>query len=84
MVLPGSRSTVADLATLRENGRDRDLAEHRRRGGRVVAYAGSGYRAGIESALDAIAPTISNGISTSMRCSMRRGEAQPFSPAFGQ
>ena len=43
VVLPGSKSTIADLAALRENGWDRDLAAHRRRGGRIVGLCG-GYQ----------------------------------------
>ncbi|TKT79102.1 cobyric acid synthase [Aquamicrobium sp. LC103] len=43
VVIPGSKSTIADLAMLRENGWDADLAAHRRRGGHVVGLCG-GYQ----------------------------------------
>jgi adenosylcobyric acid synthase len=43
VVIPGSKSTIPDLADLRENGWDRDLQEHRRRGGHVVGLCG-GYQ----------------------------------------
>jgi adenosylcobyric acid synthase len=40
VVLPGSKSTIGDLIMLRENGWDRDLAAHRRRGGHIVGICG--------------------------------------------
>jgi len=40
VVVPGSKSTVADLLAFRANGWDRDLATHRRRGGPVVGICG--------------------------------------------
>jgi adenosylcobyric acid synthase len=43
VVLPGSKSTIADLMDFRRNGWDSDLAEHRRRGGHVVGICG-GYQ----------------------------------------
>jgi adenosylcobyric acid synthase len=43
VVIPGSKSTIGDLAYFRENGWDRDLVEHRRRGGHVVGLCG-GYQ----------------------------------------
>ena len=43
VVIPGSKSTIADLLAFRENGWDRDLAAHRRRGGHVVGICG-GYQ----------------------------------------
>ena len=43
VVIPGSKSTIGDLAKFRENGWDHDLAEHRRRGGHVVGICG-GYQ----------------------------------------
>jgi adenosylcobyric acid synthase len=43
VVIPGSKSTIADLVKFRENGWDRDLAEHRRRGGHIVGICG-GYQ----------------------------------------
>jgi adenosylcobyric acid synthase len=43
VILPGSKSTIADLAGLRENGWDIDLAAHRRRGGRILGICG-GYQ----------------------------------------
>ena len=43
MILPGSKATVADLAMLRAEGWDIDLAAHVRRGGRVLGLCG-GYQ----------------------------------------
>ncbi len=43
VIIPGSKSTIGDLLRFRENGWDRDLAEHRRRGGHVVGICG-GYQ----------------------------------------
>jgi len=43
VILPGSKGTVADLAFLRAQGWDLDLAAHRRRGGRILGLCG-GYQ----------------------------------------
>jgi adenosylcobyric acid synthase len=43
VLLPGSKSTVGDLAFFREQGWDVDLSAHVRRGGRVVGICG-GYQ----------------------------------------
>jgi adenosylcobyric acid synthase len=43
VILPGSKATIADLATLRETGWDIDLAAHVRRGGHVLGVCG-GYQ----------------------------------------
>lgn len=43
VVLPGSKSTISDLADLRHQGWDRDLAAHHRRGGRIIGICG-GYQ----------------------------------------
>ncbi|MFN3503273.1 MAG: cobyric acid synthase, partial [Allorhizobium sp.] len=43
VILPGSKSTIADLEELRSHGWDRDLAMHVRRGGRVIGICG-GYQ----------------------------------------
>ena len=43
VVIPGSKSTRADLAFLRAQGWDVDLLAHRRRGGRVLGICG-GYQ----------------------------------------
>jgi adenosylcobyric acid synthase len=40
IVLPGSKSTIADLAALRAAGFDIDIAAHRRRGGLVLGLCG--------------------------------------------
>lgn len=40
VVLPGSKSTIGDLLKFRENGWDRDLLAHRKRGGHVVGICG--------------------------------------------
>jgi adenosylcobyric acid synthase len=43
VILPGSKSTIADLAFFRAQGWDIDLAAHVRRGGRVLGLCG-GYQ----------------------------------------
>lgn len=43
MILPGSKSTIADLAHFRSQGWDIDLAAHIRRGGHVLGICG-GYQ----------------------------------------
>ncbi|MGO8022015.1 cobyric acid synthase [Rhizobium leguminosarum] len=43
VVLPGSKSTISDLADFKAQGWDRDLQAHVRRGGRVIGICG-GYQ----------------------------------------
>ncbi len=43
VIIPGSKSTIADLTALRANGWDIDLQAHVRRGGRVLGLCG-GYQ----------------------------------------
>ena len=43
VILPGSKATIADLAALRSEGWDIDLAAHHRRGGRILGLCG-GYQ----------------------------------------
>jgi len=43
ILLPGSKSTVADLLFLKAQGWDVDIAAHRRRGGRILGLCG-GYQ----------------------------------------
>lgn len=43
VIIPGSKSTMADLAALRANGWDVDIAAHVRRGGHVLGLCG-GYQ----------------------------------------
>ncbi|TNC51826.1 cobyric acid synthase [Rubellimicrobium rubrum] len=43
VLLPGSKTTIADLADLRVQGWDVDLLAHRRRGGRILGICG-GYQ----------------------------------------
>jgi adenosylcobyric acid synthase len=43
ILLPGSKSTIADLAFLRQQGWHIDIAAHRRQGGRVLGLCG-GYQ----------------------------------------
>ncbi|MGA0594768.1 cobyric acid synthase [Enterovirga sp. CN4-39] len=43
VILPGSKSTIGDLAFLRDQGWDIDLLAHRRRGGAVLGLCG-GYQ----------------------------------------
>ncbi|WP_343314641.1 cobyric acid synthase [Brucella sp. BE17] len=40
VILPGTKSTIADLCAFRENGWDRDLEMHVRRGGHVLGICG--------------------------------------------
>ncbi|MER8866874.1 cobyric acid synthase [Mesorhizobium sp. M0751] len=40
VIIPGSKSTIGDLLKFRENGWDRDLAAHRKRGGHIVGICG--------------------------------------------
>ncbi|CAH2403093.1 cobyric acid synthase [Mesorhizobium ventifaucium] len=40
VIIPGSKSTVGDLLKFRDNGWDRDLLAHRKRGGHVVGICG--------------------------------------------
>ena len=40
VILPGSKATMSDLAFLRAQGWDMDLAVHRRRGGHVLGLCG--------------------------------------------
>ncbi|MGA2792682.1 MAG: cobyric acid synthase [Roseiarcus sp.] len=43
IIVPGSKATIADLAFLRTQGWDIDIAAHQRRGGRVLGVCG-GYQ----------------------------------------
>ena len=43
IILPGSKTTLRDLAALRQEGWDIDILAHRRRGGRVLGLCG-GYQ----------------------------------------
>jgi adenosylcobyric acid synthase len=43
VILPGSKSTIADLAALKESGFDIDIAGHLRRGGTLLGLCG-GYQ----------------------------------------
>jgi adenosylcobyric acid synthase len=43
VIIPGSKATIADLAALRSNGWDIDIAAHVRRGGKVLGLCG-GYQ----------------------------------------
>ncbi len=40
VILPGTKSTIADLMALRDNGWDRQLSAHVRRGGHVLGICG--------------------------------------------
>jgi len=40
VIIPGSKSTIGDLLKFRENGWDRELLAHRKRGGHVVGICG--------------------------------------------
>jgi adenosylcobyric acid synthase len=43
VIIPGSKSTIGDLLRFRENGWERDLDMHRRRGGHIIGICG-GYQ----------------------------------------
>ncbi|MEM5491546.1 cobyric acid synthase [Hoeflea sp. AS16] len=43
VILPGSKSTISDLADFRRQGWDRDMQAHYRRGGRIIGICG-GYQ----------------------------------------
>lgn len=43
VIIPGSKSTIGDLLRFRQNGWDRDLDMHRRRGGHIIGICG-GYQ----------------------------------------
>jgi adenosylcobyric acid synthase len=43
VILPGSKSTIGDLADFRRQGWDADLQAHHRRGGRIIGICG-GYQ----------------------------------------
>lgn len=43
VIVPGSKSTISDLADFRRQGWDADLAAHHRRGGRIIGICG-GYQ----------------------------------------
>jgi adenosylcobyric acid synthase len=43
IILAGSKSTIGDLRAVRENGWDREILDHARRGGRVIGICG-GYQ----------------------------------------
>jgi adenosylcobyric acid synthase len=43
IVLPGSKATIADMAAIRQQGWDIDIAAHRRRGGMILGLCG-GYQ----------------------------------------
>ncbi|NTS31646.1 cobyric acid synthase [Phyllobacterium sp. BT25] len=43
VIIPGSKSTIGDLIRFRENGWDKDLNLHRRRGGSIMGICG-GYQ----------------------------------------
>ncbi|QND53533.1 cobyric acid synthase [Phyllobacterium sp. 628] len=40
VIIPGSKSTISDLMRFRENGWDKDLDLHRRRGGHIIGICG--------------------------------------------
>ena len=48
VVIPGSKSTIADLIEFRASGWDRDLDNHRRRGGSIVGICGGYQMLGME------------------------------------
>ncbi|GGD39604.1 cobyric acid synthase [Sinisalibacter lacisalsi] len=50
VLIPGSKSTISDLADFRRNGWDIDLAAHVRRGGRVLGICGGYQMLGAEIA----------------------------------
>jgi adenosylcobyric acid synthase len=62
VILPGSKTTIADLAALRAAGFDIDIAAHVRRGGRVLGLCGGyqmlGRRIGDPAGIEGPAATV--------------------------
>ncbi|MFV2003158.1 MAG: cobyric acid synthase, partial [Paracoccaceae bacterium] len=50
VLIPGSKTTIADLADFRANGWDIDLRAHRRRGGHIIGICGGYQMLGCEIA----------------------------------
>lgn len=92
VILPGTKSTRADLAFLRAQGWDIDLAAHRRRGGRILGICG-GYQMlgraiadpqGIEGAPGADPGLGLLDVATEMRADKRLTLARAVHVASGQ
>ena len=91
MILPGSKTTIADLAALRREGWDIDILAHRRRGGHVLGLCG-GYQmlgctvadpAGHEGAAGAAAGLALLDIDTVLGAEKRLGPARGVDLASG-
>jgi adenosylcobyric acid synthase len=91
ILLPGSKSTIADLAALRAEGWDIDIAAHHRRGGRVMGLCG-GYQMlgrtiadpdGIEGPPAIVAGLGLLDVSTVMAPQKRLALSQGLHPASG-
>jgi adenosylcobyric acid synthase len=91
VILPGSKSTIGDLAFLREQGWDIDLRAHHRRGGFVLGLCG-GYQmlgrslddaAGIEGPAGRVAGLALLDIDTEMTGDKTLAEVTGEHPASG-
>lgn len=91
VILPGTKSTIADLAFLRSQGWDIDLQAHRRRGGHILGICG-GYQmlgkaihdpGGIDGAAGSVAGLGLLDIETTMRPFKHLGRVEGVSAADG-
>ena len=86
VVLPGSKTTIADLAAFRREGWDIDLAAHVRRGGHVIGLCGGYQMLGL-SVADPLGvegpPTRVDGLGY-LPVETRLGESKRLSPVMGE
>lgn len=91
VLLPGTKSTIADLAHFREQGWDIDLAAHTRRGGHVLGICG-GYQMlgreiidadGIEGPPGRVAGLGLLNVTTEMHSEKRLSQLNAVYPATG-
>jgi adenosylcobyric acid synthase len=91
VILPGSKSTIADLAALRAEGWDIDIAGHLRRGGHLLGLCG-GYQMlgrsladpeGIEGAATTVPGLALLDVATEMGGDKTLSEARGQHPASG-
>ena len=90
VIIPGSKSTISDLAYLREQGWDVDIKAHVRRGGMVLGLCG-GYQMlgrsisdpeGIEGASDAVTGLCHLDVETVLGEEKKLTQVQASSPEF--
>jgi adenosylcobyric acid synthase len=91
VILPGSKSTIADLAALRAEGWDIDIAAHLRRGGHLLGLCG-GYQMlgrsladpdGVEGAPATVSGLALLDVATEMGGDKTLSEAHGHHPASG-